>query len=92
MSGFSREHADDDMQEDAANVNDNEVGTEALDADEDGNDDYSQSYSASAGRSIMAAFAWRSNDDRSQRSGSDESIMAMTVSSGSVFVPSISEG
>jgi hypothetical protein len=39
----------------------------------------------------MAAFARKSNDGRRRGSEWDESFTAMTVSSGSVFVPSGSE-
>lgn len=40
----------------------------------------------------MAPFAQKSNDRRSQGSELDESVMTITASSGSVFVPSGSKG
>jgi hypothetical protein len=52
-----------------------------------GDDDNSQS--RSAGRSIMAAFGRRPGDDEGRESIFDETVSTtVTVSSGSVFVPS----
>ena len=90
MGGFSREHADADIQDDSSDVGSDELGAE-VGVDERSADVYRPSRSAGTGRSIMAAFARKSNDERSRRSELDESVTTITVS-GSVFVPSGSEG
>ena len=85
MGGFSREYAD------GSNVGSDELGVE-VGVDERDSGGHRQSRSAGTSRSIMAAFARKSNDERSRESELDESVTTMTVSSGSVFVPSGSEG
>jgi hypothetical protein len=91
MGGFSREYADDDIQDDRSDIGSNDPGVEVgvNERDSGGN---RQSRSARIGRSIMAAFARTSHDERSRGSQWDESVTAMTVSSGSVFAPSGGEG
>ena len=92
MSGFSREDANIDIQDDSSDVGSNTLRVEVK-VDERGTDVYRPSRStASIGRSIMAAFARRSDNERSRGSMLDESVTTMTVSSGSVFIPSGSEG
>jgi hypothetical protein len=55
-----------------------------------GGDDHSQSRSTSSGRSIMAAFGRRTVNDGGQESVFSESVStSITISSGSVFVPSL---
>ena len=89
ISEFSQDHASDDIQDDAIDVGDDKGGARIPNSD----DDNRQSYSGSTGRSIMATFARRSNDNRSRQSELDKTIStAITVSSGSVFVPSASQG
>lgn len=83
MGGFSREHADDNIEYDGSDTGD-ELGAEVR-VDERDSSGRRQSRSAGTGRSIMAAFARKSN---SQGSELDESVTTITVSSGSVFVPS----
>jgi hypothetical protein len=91
MGGFSREHADADIQDDGSDVGSDELGAEVR-VDERGADAYRPSLSAGTGRSIMAAFARKSNDGRSRGCELDESVTTTTISSGSVFIPSGSEG
>ena len=88
MSGFSREYADDGIQDDGSDIGSSddpgpEVGVNERDSH--------QSRSSETSRAIMAAFARKSKDGRRRGSEWDESFTAMTVSSGSVFVPSGSE-
>jgi hypothetical protein len=93
MGGFSREYADDDTQDDSSDVGSDELRAKAgVDERDVDIDSHRQSRSAGTGRSIMAAFARISNNERSRWSELDESVTAITVSSGSVFMPSGSEG
>ena len=89
MSGFSRDAAGDDIQGDISTVSSDETSTGAT-----GGDDHSQSRSAGTtlGRGIMAAFGRRIGDDGGRESKLDGRVTTITVSSGSVFVPSGSEG
>ena len=67
MGGFSREHVDDDVWDDAVDAGDidDEIGTEVLFGDEVGNnnDDSDRPGSFTTGRSIMAAFSRKRNDN-----------------------------
>jgi hypothetical protein len=83
MGGYSREYVNDGSQDGNGREGD-------LRVDERGSQRHSQSVGTS--KSIMAAFARTSNDGRSRGSDIDESITARTDRSGSIFVPSGSEG
>lgn len=86
MGEFSRDAAGDDLHDDSRDIGGDEAGSGARDDSED-HDDHSQPCS---GRSIMAAFARTSNDNRGGDSILDETITTIiTVSSGSLFAPSI---
>ena len=91
MGGFSRECASGGTQDGGLGAGSHGLGVEVR-VDERSADAHRPSRSASTSRSIMAAFARKSNDERHRGSGLDESVTTMTVSSGSVFVPSGSEG
>ena len=80
MGGFSRDAAGDDIQGDASDASGDEIGA----------NDHSQSRSAGTRRSIMAAFGRRPVHNGGRESVSNESISTTgTISSGSVFVPSL---
>jgi hypothetical protein len=86
MGGFSRDAAGDDIQDDASDASGDNI---AAGATGDG-DDHSQSRSAGTGRSIMAAFGRRPVNDEGRESVFSESVStSITISSGSVFVPSV---
>jgi hypothetical protein len=86
MGGFSRDAAGDDIQDDASDASGDDI---AASTTGDG-DNYSQSRSISTGRSIMAAFGRRPVDNGGQESVFSESVsMSITISSSSVFVPSL---
>jgi hypothetical protein len=91
MGGFSREFADDDIQDDGLGVGSDELRAD-VGVDERGTNSHCPSQSASSSRSIMAGFTRKSIDERSRGNELDESVTTMTVNSGSVFVPSGSEG
>ena len=86
MGGFSRDAVGDDILDNA--INGSSDGIIANTAG--GGDDHSQSRSTSSGRSIMAAFGRRTVNDGGQESVFSESVStSITISSGSVFVPSL---
>ncbi|KAN0090652.1 hypothetical protein V8E51_013788 [Hyaloscypha variabilis] len=81
MGGFSRDAAGDDIQDDPSDASGGEIGAGAVG---DG-DDRSQSRSAGTSRSIITV-----HDDGGRESVSRESASTpVTMSSGSIFVPSI---
>ncbi|KAN0108918.1 hypothetical protein V8E51_008660 [Hyaloscypha variabilis] len=81
IGGFSRDAAGDDIQDDPSDASGGEIGAGAVG---DG-DDRSQSRSAGTSRSIITV-----HDDRGRESVSRESASTpVTMSSGSIFVPSI---
>lgn len=85
MGGFSRDAAGNNFQDDSSGASGDEISAGA-----GGGDDHSQSRSVSTGRSIMAAFGRRRVDDGGQESVFSESVStSVTISSGSVFVPSL---
>jgi len=86
MGGFSRDAAGDNIQDDTSDASGDDIGAGAAG---DG-DDHSQSRSAGTRRSIMAAFGRRPGDNEGRESVFDETVsITVTISSGSVFVPSI---
>jgi hypothetical protein len=83
MGGFSRDAAGDNIQDDASG---DEIGAGAA----GDSDNYGQSCSAGTGKSIMAAFGRRPVDDGGRESVFSESVStSITISSGSIFVPSL---
>jgi hypothetical protein len=87
MGGFSRDAVGDDIQDDTLNGSGDEISAGSMGNNRGGGDDNGQSRSAS--RSIMAAFGRRPGDDEGRESIFDETVSTtVTVSSGSVFVPS----
>lgn len=90
MGGFSRECAGSGTEDGGLSASSGELGGEAG-VDARGTDGHRPSRSAGAGRSIMASFARKSSEGRSRGSEWDESVTALTASSGSVFAPSGSE-
>ena len=63
MGGFSREYADDDIPDDRSDVGRDDPGVEVGVSERDSGG-HRESRSARTGRSIMAAFARKSNDGR----------------------------
>jgi hypothetical protein len=87
IGGFSRDAAGDDIQDNTLNGSGDEIGAGSMGNNRSGGDDNGQS--RSTGRSIMAAFGRRPSDDEGRESIFDETISTtITVSSGSVFMPS----
>lgn len=91
MDGFSRQYADNNIQDDRSNIGSDDPGVE-VGVNERDNDGHRQSRSVRTSRSIMAAFARTCYDEGSRGSQNDERITAMTVNNGSVFVPPGREG
>ena len=86
MGGFSRDATGDNIQDNTSDASGDDIGASAT----GDSDDYSQSRSTGTRRSIIAAFGQRPGDDEGRESVFDETIsITITISSGSVFVPSI---
>lgn len=86
MSGFSQEYIGDDIHDNSINVSSNEQEV-AIKIDERSIDTRRSSQS----RSIMAAFARKSNDEENEGSELSRSVTTITNTSGSVFIPSNNE-
>ena len=91
MGGFSREYANNGVQDDDLGVGSNTLEAEVR-VDVSSSNGQPEARSASTSGSIMAAFARRPDRGRSRGSRLEDTVTTMTVSSGSVFIPSGSEG
>jgi hypothetical protein len=91
MSGFSREFADADVSRTDVPASRDSLEPEGEEVDEQRKSARRWSRSASTGKSIMTAFAQRSRNERSHGGASDGSMTALTIHSGSIFIPSSSE-
>ncbi len=81
MGGFSRDAAGDDIQDDPSDASGSEIGASTI----GDSDDRSQSRSAGTSRSIIAA-----HNNGGRENVSRESVSTpVTISSGSIFVPSL---
>jgi hypothetical protein len=86
IGGFSRNAASNNIQDNTSDTSGNNIAASTAG---DGNN-YSQSRSISTSRSIIAAFGRKPVDNRGQESIFSESVsISITISSSSVFVPSL---
>jgi hypothetical protein len=86
IGGFSRDAVGDDILDNAANGSSDGIIANTT----GGGDDYSQSRSTSSSRSIIATFSQRTVNDGGQESVFSESVStSITISSSSIFVPSL---
>jgi hypothetical protein len=93
IGGLSRDHAADDIQDDRRSASSDGVSSRGLDDGEHSRDDSQGRRPARAGGGFFAAFAQRSNRGDSRETLSNVTVAdTVTDTSGSVFVPSASEG